>query len=251
MPGTSPADSPTEPPFETPSDPQATVPADAPVEAPIDAPVQTEPTRRSPKSRASRSSSRPGVRARRKAASRDRILKAAARIIREEGMAGAGVAEVMQAAGLTHGAFYSHFRDKDAMLAAALGLATQHRETWLNGADELPESAWIEKIARLYLSEAHRDAPGEGCPYPVLAGEMAQANARLKDAFEREIQATVDRMEARLSDEGFMTARDRAYGLLALFVGAMVLSRAGSDESRRAFLNGARRFASASAHRSD
>jgi TetR/AcrR family transcriptional repressor of nem operon len=202
-----------------------------------------------PKGRA-KPAARPGVRARRKAASRERILKAAARIIREEGMAGAGVAEVMQAAGLTHGAFYSHFRDKDAMLTAALELATAHRDTWLNGADELPESAWIEKIARLYLSEAHRDTPGEGCPYPVLAGEMAHANARLKDAFEREIQTTVGRMEDRLTDEGFMTARDRAYGLLALFVGALVLSRAGSDESRTAFLNGARRFASASAHRS-
>jgi len=198
----------------------------------------------------SKGGSKQGVRARRKAASRERILKAAARIIREEGMAGAGVAEVMQAAGLTHGAFYSHFRDKDAMLTAALELATGHRDTWLSGAEELPESAWIEKIARLYLSEAHRDAPGEGCPYPVLAGEMAHANARLKDAFEREIQTTVDRMEDRLSDEGFMTARDRAFGLLALFVGAMALSRAGSDESRTAFLNGARRFASASAHRS-
>lgn len=198
---------------------------------------------------AGKSAGKTGIRAKRKAASRERILKAAARIIREEGMSGAGVAEVMQAAGLTHGAFYSHFRDKDAMLAAALGLATQHREAWLNGAEELPETAWIEKIARLYLSEAHRDTPGEGCPYPVLAGEMAHANARLKDAFEREIQTTVGRMEERLSDEGFMTARDRAYGLLALFVGALTLSRTGSDESRTAFLNGARRFASANARR--
>jgi len=217
-------------------------PATHPSTAPAEAKAQTAAKTKAP--------AKPGVRARRKAASRERILKAAARIIREEGMAGAGVAEVMQAAGLTHGAFYSHFRDKDAMLTAALELATAHRDTWLNGADELPESAWIEKIARLYLSEAHRDAPGEGCPYPVLAGEMAHANARLKDAFEREIQTTVGRMEDRLSDEGFMTARDRAYGLLALFVGAVVLSRAGSDESRTAFLNGARRFASASAHRS-
>jgi TetR/AcrR family transcriptional repressor of nem operon len=190
-----------------------------------------------------------GVRAKRKAASRERILGAAARLIREEGMGGTGVAEVMQAAGLTHGAFYSHFRDKDAMLAAALELATGHREAWLNGADELPESAWIEKVARLYLSEGHRDEPGTGCPYPVLAGEMARSNARLQDAFEREIQETVARMEGRLSDEGFMTARDRAYGLLALFVGALLLSRAGSGESETAFLNGARRFATANARR--
>jgi len=231
------------------------MPGSTPIESQIDtlgeaqtthpAPAETAPTPTPTPKRKTRAPSKPGVRARRKAASRDRILKAAARIIREEGMSGAGVAEVMQAAGLTHGAFYSHFRDKDAMLAAALGLATQHREVWLSGADELPESAWIEKIARLYLSEAHRDAPGEGCPYPVLAGEMAQANARLKDAFEREIQTTVGRMEERLSDQGFMTARDRAFGLLALFVGAMMLARAGGEETSTAFLNGARRFATA------
>lgn len=220
---------------------------DAQADAQLD--TQSSPSVKSPAKAAGKSSANTGIRAKRKAASRERILKAAARLIREEGMSGAGVAEVMQAAGLTHGAFYSHFRDKDAMLAAALELATGHREAWLNGAEELPETAWIEKVARLYLSETHRDTPGEGCPYPVLAGEMAHANARLKDAFEREIQTTVGRMENRLSDEGFMTARDRAYGLLALFVGAMVLSRAGSEESRTAFLNGARRFASANARR--
>ena len=104
-----------------------------------------------------------GVRAKRKAESRERILSAAAQLIREEGMAGTGVAEVMQAAGLTHGAFYSHFRDKDALLAAALELATEkHRGAWLNGDSDIPESAWIEKIARSYLSEAHRDRPGDG-----------------------------------------------------------------------------------------
>jgi len=191
-----------------------------------------------------------GVRARRKAESRERILEAAAQLIREEGMGGTGVAEVMQAAGLTHGAFYSHFRDKDALLAAALELATeQHRKAWLNGESELPESAWIEKIARGYLSETHRDDPGGGCPYPMLAGELAHSSPRLKDAFEREVVETVDQMETRLSDEGFMTARDRAYGLLALFVGALVLSRAGSGESETAFLNGARRFATANSRR--
>jgi TetR/AcrR family transcriptional repressor of nem operon len=245
MPGSPPTESPSETLSDTRSGPPSESQGDTHTE-----PQATGPAAPGAHVGARKKPARAGIRARRKAASRERILKAAARIIREEGMAGAGVAEVMQAAGLTHGAFYSHFRDKDAMLAAALELATQHREAWLNGADELPESAWIEKIARLYLSEAHRDAPGEGCPYPVLAGEMAHANARLKDAFEREVQTTIGRMEERLTDEGFMTARDRAYGLLALFVGAMVLARAGSDESRTAFLNGARRFASASAHRS-
>ena len=78
---------------------------------------------------------------------------------------------------------------------------------------------------------------------------MTHAGPRLRDTFEREILETVGQMEDRLSDEGFMTARDRAYGLLALFVGALVLSRAGSGESEAAVLNGARRFATANARR--
>ena len=55
--------------------------------------------------------------------SQDRILDAAARRLREEGLTGAGIAAVMRDAGLTHGAFYSHFGTKDELAGAAFAHA--------------------------------------------------------------------------------------------------------------------------------
>ncbi len=49
----------------------------------------------------------------------ERILQAASRMFRERGFQDVTVAEVMKAAELTHGAFYSHFESKDALMAAA------------------------------------------------------------------------------------------------------------------------------------
>ncbi len=51
---------------------------------------------------------------------RDRVLKIAARALREKGPEGVGVADVMREAGLTHGGFYAHFASKDAFLTESL-----------------------------------------------------------------------------------------------------------------------------------
>ena len=59
------------------------------------------------------------VRAHLKQASLSRILDAAAIRLRAEGLSGAAIAPVMRDAGLTHGAFYSHFANKDELAAAA------------------------------------------------------------------------------------------------------------------------------------
>src|SRR5579885_3634104 len=93
---------------------------------------------------------------------RDRILAAAARLFRERGFEGVSVAQVMQAAGLTHGAFYGHFDSKDALIREAVAYeppaAPRKRAE--------PESA--AEYADSYLSTRHRDNLGTGCPIASL-----------------------------------------------------------------------------------
>ena len=47
------------------------------------------------------------------------IVEAAARLFRERGLDGVGVAEITRAAGLTHGGFYGHFASKEALAQEA------------------------------------------------------------------------------------------------------------------------------------
>ena len=57
------------------------------------------------------------------ARTRERIITAAAAEFRRKGLAGAGLSDLMAAAGLTHGCFYRHFESKDELIAEACAAA--------------------------------------------------------------------------------------------------------------------------------
>ena len=141
--------------------------------------------------------------------SRRAILAAAGRLFRQRGFDAVSVAEVMAAAGLTHGAFYGYFRSKDELVAAVLAdlLATPR-----------PTGKWAQSAAR-YLSSGHRDDCAGGCPVAALAGDAARKSPQA-----RATMATgIERMIASQTDEA---GRVAAVGRVAAMVGAIILSRA-------------------------
>ena len=104
------------------------------------------------------------------AANREQIVHQAARLFRERGFDGIGVAELMKNAGLTHGGFYGHFDSKEQLMAEACEYAigvTGRRWRRLVSDSDGPS---MDTLARRYLSKRHRDAPGDGCVLAALAG---------------------------------------------------------------------------------
>ena len=100
----------------------------------------------------------------------EKILKEAARLFRERGFDGAGVAEIMKAAGLTHGAFYAHFASKEALEAEAVERVfaqSDNRIYALSANARDPKRVFLDN----YLSAAHRDHPGSGCVIAALGPE--------------------------------------------------------------------------------
>src|ERR1700761_7367242 len=94
-----------------------------------------------------------------------RIVAGASRLLRERGLNGASVDEVMKAAGLTHGGFYKHFDSKGALIEAAIGAALDGFAEPLERGE--PERA-VAAYRALYLSEGHKNHPGIGCPVASL-----------------------------------------------------------------------------------
>ncbi|KMO36075.1 TetR/AcrR family transcriptional regulator, partial [Methylobacterium aquaticum] len=125
---------------------------------------------------------------------RRRILEAAGRLFREKGFAAVTVAEVMQAAGLTHGGFYGHFDSKEDLAAQALAQT-------LTPAPRKPGAPPdLARFVAAYLSAAHRDGPGTGCALAALGGEAARQPAPVRRAFTEGLEARLARMqEAMLS----------------------------------------------------
>lgn len=157
------------------------------------------------------------------AESRDRILAAAARLFRERGVDGVGIDAITQAAGLTHGGFYRHFRSKDDLVAEAVarGLARE------GAPGTVPQT--FDAYVAWYLSAKHRDDPGQGCVMAALGCDAARGGAGLRRRFTEAVRAQFGRF-GRWSGAGpEAEAKARAITAVSAIVGAMMLARAVDD----------------------
>lgn len=153
------------------------------------------------------------------AENRQHVVETAAKLFREKGFDGVGVSSLMQAAGMTHGGFYKQFTAKEELIAEAMGAAVAQSRARLAAAAP-DDPARFAQIVRMYLSPAHRDAPGEGCALAALAAESGRHGAGLQAAAEAGVQDYLDGLTAVLGDPA------RAAAVLAQMVGALVLARA-------------------------
>jgi TetR/AcrR family transcriptional regulator, transcriptional repressor for nem operon len=162
-----------------------------------------------------------------KQATRQRIVEAAGRRFKQDGIDGAGVAAVMSDAGLTNGAFYGHFKSKEDLVANVL--ADQLRAQRQSFDAQPSDRAGLEAFIRAYLSPQHRDQCADGCPSAALLNEIARRPAATRDVFTDELLGTADDIAARLDRSDAKTARTDALTLLGLMVGTLQLARALTD----------------------
>ena len=162
-----------------------------------------------------------------KQATRQRIVEAAGRRFKQDGIDGAGVATVMSEAGLTNGAFYGHFRSKEDLVANVL--ADQLRAQRQSFDAQRSDRAGLEAFIRSYLSPQHRDQRADGCPSAALLDEIARRPAATKRVFTDELMGTMDDVASRLGPTDVEAARTDALTLFGLMVGTLQLARALTD----------------------
>jgi AcrR family transcriptional regulator len=162
-----------------------------------------------------------------KQATRQRILEAAGRRFKQDGIDGAGVTAVMSDAGLTNGAFYAHFASKEDLVANVL--ADQLRAQRHSFAAQPSGRAGLEAIIRFYLSPEHRDQCADGCPSAALLDEIVRRPAATRQVFTDELMSVVDDIGSSLDPTDVEAARTDALALLGLMVGTLQLARAMTD----------------------
>ena len=158
---------------------------------------------------------------------RQRIIQAAGRRFKQEGIDGAGVAAVMSDAGLTNGAFYAHFTSKEDLVANVL--ADQLRAQRQSFDAQPPDRQGLEAFIRSYLSPQHRDQYADGCPSAALLDEIARRPAATKQVFTDELMGVIDDIASRLDPTDAEAARTDALTLFGLMLGTLQLARALTD----------------------
>ena len=154
------------------------------------------------------------------------LVETAARLFRERGIDGVGVAEISKAAGLTHGALYGQFPSKQALFAEALaqGLAGSHARMAASNPDGAPT---LPDLLDRYLAPGHRDNLAGGCAMAASASEIGRqdetASARFTEGFEQMVgmvQATLEATTPTADD------RARALTITAAMIGGLAMARA-------------------------
>jgi TetR/AcrR family transcriptional repressor of nem operon len=157
--------------------------------------------------------------------SRRAIIAVAARLFRERGVDGVTVAEIMSAAGLTHGGFPRHFANKQELVTEALGSTVDAGK----GA-EPPRARDISAFATSYLRSRHRDSPALGCVFAALGSEAARESAETRAVLTRALKRQIESFA--LSEPGGSSREHRivAIGSWSAMVGALILARISDSE---------------------
>jgi TetR/AcrR family transcriptional repressor of nem operon len=159
-----------------------------------------------------------------KAANHERIVSVAAQQIRERGTDKPGVAEIMRAAGLTHGGFYKHFGSRDELIDEAVALALTENELQaeqlLASADRDPMAAFAD----WYVSTAHRDDPGTGCGVAALGPDVSRIGGAAQTAYRAQVDRYLAHLQRLIGGHDPDSRRD-ALLTLSTMVGALVIAR--------------------------
>ena len=160
-----------------------------------------------------------------------RIVKIAAQRLREKGIDGLGVAELMKEAGLTHGGFYRHFDSREQLVTEAMESALEQGGQRAAMVTAGGRKSALSALIDAYLAESHRDDPGDGCAVTALAADVARGNEAGRTAYTAQVRHYLEIIGASLKQGERRSSRQQAVLTLSALVGAVSLARAVNDEA--------------------
>jgi TetR/AcrR family transcriptional repressor of nem operon len=157
---------------------------------------------------------------------RQQITEVASRQFRDQGVSAIGLAAIMADAGLTNGAFYTHFSSKNDLIRECI----EHTlEAQYEGLAQSVSQNGLETVLRQYLSASHRDDRGHGCPSAALLPEISRQSPEIRHAYTVRFNAVVDLIARQLQGRAPEEASRIAQAIFALVVGSLQLARAVDD----------------------
>ena len=161
--------------------------------------------------------------------SRAKIVAAAGRGFRREGFGGSGVDALAREAGVTHGAFYAHFKSKTDAFRAAVVMGLDELRAGIETLRTREGENWLAAFVSYYLGFKRTCDLSQACTLPSLAPEVERADSETRAAFQAELQRIATAIAEGLRDEPSDADEDEAFALLALLAGGVALSRAVPD----------------------
>lgn len=166
-----------------------------------------------------------------KTATREKILNSAVVRLKEDGPGGIAIADLMGAAGLTHGGFYAHFKSREALVEESFRQALDGiGQRWKARAAKAPAGEGLAAIVNGYLTREHRDDVAGGCVLPALGAELTRSDTGTRRMFAAKLEAAINLVAAQGAKRSPKAAREQAIGTIATMVGSLLLARAAAGD---------------------
>jgi TetR/AcrR family transcriptional regulator, transcriptional repressor for nem operon len=164
------------------------------------------------------------------AENRETVINVASRLFREHGFDGIGLKDLMEAAGLTQGAFYKQFASKEDLAAQASRRALESVSSRWSAAAAANPMDPLSAVVAIFLSTDHREERMDGCPIVALGADAARQGTEVKASFEAGIREYLELLDRWVGEADGEEPSGKAMAILSTMVGAVVLSRAVNDK---------------------
>lgn len=155
-----------------------------------------------------------------------RVTEAISRGFRKHGFAGIGVDALAKGAGVTSGAFYSHFGSKSGAFEVALGVGLDEVISAIPQYQREYGAGWLKAFIDYYLGKAHREDLECGCAMASLTPELVRTGTDMQAVFEEKMSVIAESIARGLEAEDRAAARARAWAMLGILIGGLNLARA-------------------------
>ena len=157
---------------------------------------------------------------------RKRMVVAIGKGFRKNGFSGIGVDGLAKSAGMTSGAFYSHFGSKDKAFNIAL---SEGLDEVISGIPEFQreyQADWVKAFADYYLSKSHRSDLECGCAMASLTPEVIRFGDNIHTTYEAKMTQIVELIANGLVGGNEKERLDRAWSMLGILIGGVNIARA-------------------------
>lgn len=160
----------------------------------------------------------------------DEIISQTSKMLRQRGIIGTSLADLMAAVGLTHGGFYKHFDSKDTLVAEATErIFAEINSRFEERSRSLGPKAALKTYVDEYLMLSHIKSPELGCPIPSFAPDISREQAGVRGVFTAGLKTTLALVMDGLSCPS-AERQGKALELMALLAGAVSMARATNDQ---------------------
>jgi TetR/AcrR family transcriptional repressor of nem operon len=163
------------------------------------------------------------------AETRQRIVEAASAEFRRNGIDRTGLADLMMAAGLTHGGFYKHFESKEQVVEESIALGIESMiDAWRRTLSGAPPHRGLRTAIAGYLSVNHRDVAAS-CPFSALGSEMARSGDVVRESATTGFLKMIGLIAGQLDGLTPVAARKEALWIMSTMIGSVTMARVVTD----------------------